>query len=132
MMTNTLTTDLRLAQLAPSTSQKVVIVNGSSEILNLLDTVLDSGLYDVVFVESNNHAYSQIKRVMPQLVIFCVRIERLEACQVLSMLKLDEETRNIPIMTYTTEYEGRDAEKEEPSEPFDTGMFSPSLAMRMN
>ena len=61
--------------------------------LDLLETVLDAGHYDVVFVESSEHAYSQIKRVQPNLVILCVRIDDADGFQVLSMLKLDEETR---------------------------------------
>jgi len=32
-------------------TQKVVIVNGSPEILELLENVLDAGRYDIVFVE---------------------------------------------------------------------------------
>ena len=58
-----------------SGTQKVVIVNGSTDILELLETVLDAGHYDMVFVESSDHAYSQIKRVQPNLVILCVRID---------------------------------------------------------
>jgi PleD family two-component response regulator len=91
---------------APAT-QKVVIVNGSAEILELLETVLEAGHYDVVFVESNTHAYSQIKRVQPNLVIMCVNIEELDGFRVLSMLSLDKDTREIPILTYTTEYVAR-------------------------
>ncbi len=91
-------------------SQKVVIVNGSPDVLEMLEPVLDPGHYDIVFVESGAHAYSQIKRVRPQLVILCMRIEDLEGFQVLSMLKLDDETFRIPVLTYTTEYEGQDAE----------------------
>ena len=94
------------------TTQKVVIVNGSTEILELLESVLEAGHYDIVFVESSAHAYSQIKRVKPNLVILCVRIEDLDGFQVLSMLKLDEETRGIPVLTYTTEYEGQESEEE--------------------
>jgi PleD family two-component response regulator len=86
-------------------AQKVVIVNGSTEMLELLETVLEERHYDVVFVESHEHAYSQIKRIQPHLVILCVRIEDLEGFLVLSMLKLDEATRQIPVLTYTSEYE---------------------------
>src|SRR3974377_1467671 len=50
-------------------SQKVVIVNGSPDVLEMLESVLDPGHYDIVFVESGLRAYSQIKRVRPQLVI---------------------------------------------------------------
>jgi PleD family two-component response regulator len=84
--------------------------------------VLDAGHYDVVFVESSQHAYSQIKRVQPNLVILCVRIEDADGFQVLSMLKLDEETRSIPVLTYTTEHDHDDAE-EEVQEPSETEIF---------
>ena len=91
-------------------TQKVVIVNGSPDVLEMLESVMDPGHYDIVFVESGAHAYSQIKRVQPQLVILCMRIEDVEGFQVLSMLKLDDDTFRIPVLTYTTEYEGQDTD----------------------
>ncbi len=120
MMTNAATTDsLRQHAAVATTAQQVVIVNGSPEMLETLETVLDAGHYDIVFVESSEHAYSQIKRVQPNLVILCVRIDDAEGFQVLSMLKLDEETRAIPVLTYTTEQDGEESDENvaEPSEP---------------
>ena len=90
--------------------QKVVVVNGNTEVLGMLEAVLDAGRYDMVFVESGEHAYSHIKQVVPNLVILCTRIEELNGFQLLTMLKLDPETREIPVLTYTTEYEGQDFE----------------------
>src|SRR5262249_42676882 len=84
-------------------TQKVVIINGSPEVLELLQNVLDDGHYDIIFVESSAHAYSQIKRVKPDLVILCVSMSNGDGLQVLSMLKLDEETRSVPVVTYTME-----------------------------
>ena len=118
------------ARPSPAT-QKVVIVNGNGEIFDLLETVLDAGHYDVVFVESTSHAYSQIKLVHPHLVVLCMRIEDPEGFQVLSMLKLDEQTRAIPVLTYTTEYEGQEP-VEESEEPSEVEMFVAKPAMRMN
>ena len=89
-------------------AQKVVVVNGNTEVLGMLESVLDAGRYDMVFVESAEHAYSQIKKVLPNLVILCTRIERLDGFQLLTMLKLDSQTRDIPVLTCTTEYEGQD------------------------
>src|SRR5688572_19624368 len=120
-------------RLAATPIQKVVVVNGSADVLGMLEAVLDAGRYDMVFVESSDHAYSQIKGVLPNLVILCACIDHLEEFQLLTMLKLDPETRDIPVLTYTTEYEGQDldaaisqlAEEEEdllPSRP----------ALRMN
>ncbi len=113
-------------------AQKVVIVNGNTEILELLETVLDAGHYDVVFVESNAHAYSQIKRVQPNLVILCMRIDDMEGFQVLSMLKIDEETRAIPVLTYTTEYEGQEGEEEADDSDEEEILAPPHPALRMN
>ena len=88
--------------------QKVVVVNGNTEVLGMLESVLDAGRYDMVFVESGEHAYSQIKKVLPNLVILCTRIERLDGFHLLTMLKLDPQTRDIHVLTCTTEYEGQD------------------------
>lgn len=97
-----------MTQIASTPVQKVVVVNGNTDVLGMLETVLDAGRYDMVFVESSDRAYSQIKKVVPNLVILCTRIEELEGFQLLTMLKLDAETKNIPVLTYTTEYEGQD------------------------
>lgn len=120
-------------RIATTPVQKVVVVNGNTEVLGMLESVLDAGRYDMVFVESGEHAYSNIKEVLPNLVILCTRIEQLNGFQLLTMLKLDPETRDIPVLTYTTEYEGQDfdaaisqfAEEEEE-------IFPTRPALRMN
>jgi PleD family two-component response regulator len=128
MMTNSATTaTLRQYAAGATTAQKVVIVNGSPEMLELLETVLDAGHYDVVFVESSAHAYSQIKRVQPNLVILCICIDEAEGFQVLSMLKLDDETRRIPVLTYTSEQAGEEQD-EEYAEASDAELFPATKA----
>ena len=114
--------------------QKVVVVNGNTEVLGMLETVLDAGRYDMVFVESGDRAYSQIKKVVPNLVILCTRIEELDGFQLLTMLKLDQETKNIPILTYTTEYEGQDFDSAISQLAEDEEEFLPPQrpALRMN
>jgi PleD family two-component response regulator len=115
--------------------QKVVVVDGNAEVLGMLEAVLDAGRYDMVFVESSDHAYSQIRKVLPNLVIVCANIERTEAFQLLTMLKLDAETRDIPVLTYTAEgvehrFEGAVLQPTEDEE--DLLPTRPALALRMN
>ncbi len=93
-------------------TQKVVVVNGSQEMLELLESALDAGHYDVVFVTETAGAYSQIKQNRPHLVILCLAIDDPVGYQVLSMLKLDADTARIPILTYTNEFEGDDTDRE--------------------
>ncbi len=100
----------------PSVAQKVVIINSSSEILALLESMLDMDNYDYIVVESLEHAYSRVKKLQPNLVILCVKIDDVDAFQILTMLKLDEATRMIPVLTYTTEYEGQEEDEEDESD----------------
>ncbi len=119
-------------RLASLPTQTIVVVNGSAEIIGMLETALDAGCYDMVFVDAVN-AYRQIRAVQPSLVILCTRIEALEGFQLLTMLKLDAETRDIPVLTYTTEYEGQEVPDETTPEIDDVPTFGvPAVALRMN
>jgi PleD family two-component response regulator len=124
------TTDMRTPLMRRSTSQQVVVVSKQSQLNGLLETVLDAGQYDVVFVESTEHAYSHIKRLTPHLVIVCLDIDDLDGFQVLSMLKLDTETKNIPVVTCTVSQED-DVTHDETFEPNDD-VFSDPPAMQLN
>jgi PleD family two-component response regulator len=98
-------TTLQPIEARKAATEKVVVVNGSQEMLELVETALKPGRYNLVFIDSSAHAYSEIKRLQPNLVILCTRLENLDGFQVLSMLKLDEETRDIPVVTFTIENE---------------------------
>jgi CheY-like chemotaxis protein len=114
-------------------TQKVLIVNGDSDVLEVLEPVLEAGNYDIVFVEASAHAYSQIRRVQPHLVILCLRIDDAEGFQVLSMLKLDPDTRSIPVVTYTAPARAAvEAPDEDDDEDADPPMFTARPALLMN
>src|SRR6476660_9180137 len=116
MMTTTETGTPIAVKSAP---QQVVVVSKQSQINGLLETVLDAGQYDVVFVESTDHAYSHIKRLSPNLIIVCLDIDDIEGFQVLSMLKLDGETRGIPVVTCTLSSTDEDSQDEALEPPDD-------------
>ena len=113
-----------------TTSQQVVVVSKQSQLNGLLETVLDAGQYDIVFVESTEHAYSHIKRLAPHLIIVCLDIDDIDGFQVLSMLKLDEDTKNIPIVTCTVAHEDEEAPEESRERPDD--VFSEPPSMQLN
>jgi len=112
------------------TSQQVVVVSKQSQLNGLLETVLDAGQYDVVFVESTEHAYSHIKQLVPHLIIVCLDVDDLDGFQVLSMLKLDADTRNIPMVTCTVTQE----EEVTPDESMEMpdGVFAQPVTLSLN
>ena len=125
------TTGTRAPLTGKTASQQVVVVSKQSQLNGLLETVLDAGQYDVVFVESTEHAYSHIKRLTPHLIIVCLDIDDIEGFQVLSMLKLDATTRNIPVVTCAVSSEdGNDSD--EPFESAEDDVFGDPPAMCMN
>lgn len=104
------------SRIAGTRVQKVVVVDGSSDILERLEAVLDAGCYDMAFVESDNDAYAQIRSVCPNLVILCARIDEVDGLQLLTMLKLDPKTRSVPVLTFPIAGQDVDAVSAEPAE----------------
>jgi DNA-binding response OmpR family regulator len=104
MMTQT---DTRDAVPTGRPLRKVMVV-GNNPHQRVLETVANAGTYDVVIVESTARAYSHIKRVVPTLVVLCLGLDDPEACHVLSMLKLDSSTSDIPVVTYAMAVDGID------------------------
>ncbi len=100
--------------ITPAPPRKVVIVNGTVELLGLFETMLGAGCYDVVIVESSAHAYSHIKRVHPNLVVLCLNMDHAEGFHVLSMLQIDNETKAIPVLTFTCDDDGLDPDDDSP------------------
>ena len=118
------------APLTGRSVQQVAVVSKQSQLNGLLETVLDAGQYDVVFVESTEHAYGHIKRLTPHLIIVCLDIDDLDGFQVLTMLKLDHDTRQIPLVTCTVMQEeevAQDASMEHPED-----VFSEPPALQLN
>ena len=79
-----------------------VVVVSKRSCQAVLETLVDAGNYDVVFVEGIAHAYSRIKHLMPSTVIICLSYDDVDAFHLLSMLQLDQATSCIPVVTYTT------------------------------
>jgi len=94
--------------IATAPIHKIVVINGTTEVLGMLESALDARRYDTIIVHPDDRAYSQIRRLLPHLIILCARIDRLESFQLLTMLKLDPTTCDIPVLTYTTKQEGQD------------------------
>jgi two-component system cell cycle response regulator DivK len=123
---------LQSTRLDAAPVQKVVVVNGNAEVLGMLESVLEAGRYDMVFVEPGDRAYSRIKTVLPHLVILCTHIDELEGFQLLTMLKLDPDTRHLPVLTYTTEHDGQDLDESVSQLADDETMLPSRPAPRMH
>jgi hypothetical protein len=81
--------------------RRLIAFVASSASSETLDRLFDGAGYDVMLIDSMDDAYTQIKGVMPQLVIVCLQPdEETVGCQMLSMLGADRETADIPVLTH--------------------------------
>jgi CheY-like chemotaxis protein len=122
----------------PSTTsqpQRVVVVNGNPDVLEMLESVLDAGRYDMTFADATGHAYSSIRQIQPDLVILCMDMDEAAGFQLLSMLKLDPDTQRIPVVTYAGDGLGVDDQGPESPDDEEIGiedLASPRVQMTMN
>ena len=83
----------------PSRAIRTLMVVGNEPDERVLETATDAGGYDVILVEPTATAYSRIKRLAPSAIVLTMTMDDFEACQLMSMLKLDRDTSNIPVFT---------------------------------
>jgi len=79
-----------------------IVARGGHE--SELAALTDVGDFDVVRIEPPHRAYSNIRRAAPDAVIVCLEFDDAECMQVLSMLKLDGATSQIPVITYLADH----------------------------
>jgi hypothetical protein len=84
--------------------RSVVAVSEHPERPELLDALLVNGNdYDAVFLESVAAGYSRIKEVTPDLIVF-MGLDDTAVCQLLTLLKLDGDTSEIPVDRWGTSH----------------------------
>lgn len=86
---------------------RVMVVGGGPAVLPRVEPQLPAGAYEVEFVGLDQEPYGCILDDTPDLLVVCLKIEDAASFQFLSMLQIDPATRQLPVLTYTTESEGQ-------------------------
>jgi len=111
--------------------RSVVAVSGDPQRKELMDALLaDAALRDIVFVESIAHGYSRIKQLMPDVVVVLLGDDHTPACQLLSMLQMDRDTSEIPVVTWMARHEM--SEVDDFLAQINQDWSSPAIAIQMN
>jgi PleD family two-component response regulator len=90
---------------APET---IAVVDANADVLAFLESALAGHCYNVLLLESCAHAHAEIKRLRPSVVVLCTSFDMLAACQLLTMLSLDKETREVPVVTLAIQDDAND------------------------
>ena len=91
----------------PRAAQKqlALFVGGGTDALAHVEPILSGRSYDVEFVDMDDEPYATVAALKPDIVIVNLELGSEAGFQLLTMLRLDPETAQIPVLSYVQEEE---------------------------
>jgi PleD family two-component response regulator len=83
--------------------QLAVFVGGGTDALAFVEPILSGRAYDIEFVDSDDEPYATIAALKPDIVVVSLDMEHEAGFHLLTMLRLDPETAQIPVLSYLQE-----------------------------
>jgi CheY-like chemotaxis protein len=77
---------------------RALVIGAGPESLHLIEAMLGGLRCYVEFTKHGETPYIAVRRRMPDLIVMAFAADDDEACQVLSMLQLDDATRRLPVL----------------------------------
>lgn len=85
--------------------QLALFVGGGTDALAFVEPILVGRSYDVEFVDADDEPYATIAALKPDIVVVSLDMDDQTGFQLLTMLRLDPETAQIPVLSYLREDE---------------------------
>ncbi len=82
-------------------SKQILIVDDKSELLHLMRRILEDEQYQVSILQNGKDAYATTKARLPDLLILDLKLGDISGKDILSQLKGDPITAEIPVIVYT-------------------------------
>lgn len=89
--------------------QLAVFVGGGADALAYVEPILSGRSYDVEFVDSDDEPYGTIVALKPDIVVVSLDMDQAAGFHLLTMLRLDPETAQIPVLSYLHDGEAASA-----------------------
>ena len=81
--------------------KQILIIDDQNQLLSLMRRILEDEQYQVHILQNGNDAYSQMKALLPDLLILDLKLGGVSGQDVLKQLKKDPITAEIPVIVYT-------------------------------
>lgn len=82
-------------------SKQILIVDDKSELLHLMRRILEDEEYQVSILQDGKNTYAVMKSMPPDLLILDLKLGDISGKDILSQLKGDPSTADIPVIVYT-------------------------------
>ena len=85
--------------------QLAVFIGGGADALAHVEPVLNGRAYDIEFVDIDDEPYGTVVALKPDIVVVSLDLDNEAGFHLLTMLRLDPETAQIPVLSYLQEDE---------------------------
>jgi len=96
-----LKTILRAGGEPSSVGKQILIVDDKSELLHLMRRILEDEQYQVSILQDGKDTFTVMKASLPDLLILDLKLGDISGKDILSQLKGDPVTSEIPVIVYT-------------------------------
>jgi DNA-binding response OmpR family regulator len=88
--------------------KKILVVDDEDDILHFLEMVLREKGYQVTTASGGHEALTRAQIDKPDLVLLDIMMPQMDGWEVLKLLRVDEETRRIPVAMLSARTEAKD------------------------
>jgi len=88
--------------------KKILVVDDEDDILHFLELVLREKGYEVVTASGGHEALTKAQLERPDLVLLDIMMPQMDGWEVLKLLRVDEETADIPVAMLSARTEAKD------------------------
>jgi len=88
--------------------KKILVVDDEDDILHFLEMVLREKGYHVTTASGGHEALTRAQIDKPDLVLLDIMMPQMDGWEVLKLLRVDEETRRIPVAMLSARTEAKD------------------------
>jgi CheY-like chemotaxis protein len=81
--------------------KQILIIDDQSQLLSLMRRILEDEQYQVSILQDGKDAFSQMKALLPDLLILDLKLGNVSGQDILKQLKKDDVTAEIPVIVYT-------------------------------
>jgi PleD family two-component response regulator len=83
--------------------QLALFIGGGTDALAHVEPILSGRAYDVEFVDMDDEPYATVAALKPDIIVVNLELESDSGFQLLTMLRLDPQTAQIPVLSYVQE-----------------------------
>lgn len=86
----------------------VLVIDDNPDLLDIVDAILSNSGYIVAKAQSGENGVQVAKALHPDLILLDINMPRMDGWEVLSLLKGQNETKNVPVAIFSVRTDLRD------------------------